>query len=62
VRIQAIKEMQPTRRLKDMQCLAGCIAVLGRFISKLGEWALPFFKIMKRMGPFEWTPKADQAF
>lgn len=21
-----------------------------------------FFKIMKRTGPFEWTPKVDQAF
>ena len=45
-----------------MQKLAGCVTALGRFISKLGERALPFFKLMKKKGPFEWTQEADQAF
>jgi hypothetical protein len=36
-KIKAIEQMQPLRRLKDMQRLAGCMAALGRFISKLGE-------------------------
>ncbi len=35
---------------------------MGRFIPKLGERALPFFKLMKKKGPFEWTPEADRAF
>ena len=61
-KIKAIEEMQPPRRLKDMQRLAGCMASLGRFISKFGERALPFFKIMKRSGPFKWTPEAAKAF
>src|SRR5664279_5639355 len=61
-KIKAIEEIQPPRRLKDMQCLAGCMAALGRFISKLGERALPFFKIMKRSGTFKWTPEAAAAF
>ena len=38
------------------------MASLGRFISKFGERALPFFKIMKRTGPFKWTPEAAAAF
>ena len=38
------------------------MTALGRFISKLGEHALPFFKLMKKEGPFEWTLEADQAF
>ena len=38
------------------------MATLGRFISKFGERALPFFKLMKRSGPFKWTPEADTAF
>ena len=38
------------------------MAASGRFISKLGERALPFFKLMKRKGPFEWNPEADRAF
>ena len=54
--------MQPPRRLKDIQRLTGCMAALGRFISRFGEKALPFLKIMKRSGPFKWTPKAVVAF
>ena len=38
------------------------MAVLGRFISRLGERALPFFKIMKQSGSFEWTPEAAVTF
>ena len=38
------------------------MAALGRFISRLGERALPFFKIMKRSGTFAWTPEAAVAF
>jgi hypothetical protein len=45
-----------------MQRLAGCMAALGRFITRSGEKALPFFKVMKRTGKFEWTPEADKAF
>jgi hypothetical protein len=35
---------------------------LGRFIARSGEKALPFLKLMKRIGKFEWTPEADKAF
>lgn len=45
-----------------MQKPAGRVTALGYFISKLGERALPFFKLMKKKRPFEWTPEADQAF
>ena len=38
------------------------MTALGRFISKLGERALHFFELMKKKGPFEWTPEADRAF
>ena len=38
------------------------MARLGRFISKFGERALPFFKIIKRIGTFKWTPEAEKAF
>ena len=45
-----------------MQKLAGRVTALGRFISKLGERALPFFKLMEKKGPFKWTPEAARAF
>jgi hypothetical protein len=61
-KVKAIEEMRPPRNLKEMQRLAGCMAALGHFIARSGEKALPFFKLMKRSGKFEWTPEADKAF
>jgi hypothetical protein len=61
-KVKAIEKMSLPTTLKEMQKLAGCVTSLGSFISKLGERALPFFKLMKRKGPFEWTPEADTAF
>jgi hypothetical protein len=61
-KVKAIEEMCPPRNLKEMQRLAGCMAALGRFIARSGKKALPFFKLMKRTGKFEWTPEADTAF
>jgi len=54
--------MKPPTRIKDVQRLTGCLAVLSRFISRLAERALPFFKLMKGSGPFTWTEEAEQAF
>ena len=61
-KIQDIEETQPPHCLKEMQHLTGFMAALGRFISRFGNKALPFFKIMKRTGPFKWTPEAAAAF
>jgi hypothetical protein len=61
-KVKAIKQMLPLRNLKEMQRLVGCMAALGCFIARSGEKALPFFKLMKRTGKFEWTPKTDKAF
>ena len=38
------------------------MAALNRFISWLGEKGLPFFKLLKKLGKFEWTAEADEAF
>jgi hypothetical protein len=61
-KVKAIEEMRPPCNLKEMQRLAGCMAALGRFIARSEEKGLPFFKLMKRAGKFEWTPEADKAF
>jgi hypothetical protein len=37
------------------------MAALNRFISRLGERGLPFFKLLKHQEKFVWTPEADQA-
>jgi hypothetical protein len=61
-KVKAIEEMHPPRNLKEMQCLTGCMAALGRFIARSGLKALPFFKLMKHTGKFKWTLEADKAF
>src|SRR5512142_3231344 len=37
------------------------MAALNRFISRLGEKALPLFKLLKCSGPFTWTEEAERA-
>jgi hypothetical protein len=61
-KVKAIKEMCPPCNLKEMQHLAGCMAALGHFIARSREKMLPFLKLMKHTGKFEWTPEADKAF
>jgi hypothetical protein len=39
--------MGPPRYVKDVQKLTGSMAALNRFISRLGEKGLPFFKLLK---------------
>jgi hypothetical protein len=51
---------RPTGK-KDVMKLTGLMAALGRFISKLGEKGLPFFKLLKKSDRFEWMSEADQA-
>jgi hypothetical protein len=60
-KISAITSMKAPTCNKDVQKLTGCMAVLNRFISKLGERGLPFFKLLKHQEKFVWTPEADQA-
>jgi hypothetical protein len=40
----------------------GCLASLSRFISRLGEKALPLYQLMKKSDTFDWTTQADVAF
>jgi hypothetical protein len=54
--------MRPPKNVKDIQKLTGCMAALSRFISRLGEKGLPFFKLLKASEKFSWTEEADAAF
>jgi flavoprotein len=47
---------------KDVMKLTGMMAALGRFISKLGEKGLPFFKLLKKADKFVWDDEAQKAF
>jgi hypothetical protein len=60
-KISAITSMKAPTCIKGVQKLTGCMAALNRFISKLGERGLPFFKLLKHQEKFARTPEADQA-
>jgi iron only hydrogenase large subunit-like protein len=62
-KIQAILTMAKSTKLHEIQELAGRVATLSRFVSRLGEKALPFYALIKKSDKkFEWTEEADQAF
>jgi hypothetical protein len=58
-KIKAIETMRHLARIKDVQKLTGSLATLSRFISRLAERVLPFFKLLRKSGPFSWTDEAE---
>jgi hypothetical protein len=59
--INAITAMDAPRMIKDVHKLTGCMAALNRFISRLGERGIPFFKLVKLHNKFQWTEEANHA-
>jgi hypothetical protein len=51
-KINTIFNIKRTTCLKDLQRLTGCIAAISRFFSRLGEKALPLYKLMKKADKF----------
>jgi hypothetical protein len=45
-----------------VQKFAGCLASLSRFVSRLGEKAMPLYQLMKKTDHFVWSQRADDAF
>jgi len=54
--------MKPPRSKKDLMKLTWCVATLSRFISRLGDRGLPFFKLLRKSDKFEWNDNASKAF
>jgi hypothetical protein len=61
-KIQAIINMQLPKMLRHVQQLTGRLAALSRFISKLSEKALPFYRLLQKTDNFTWTEEAQAAF
>jgi hypothetical protein len=61
-KIQTIINMQPPKMLRHVQQLTGRLAALSRFISKLGEKALPFCRLLRKTDNFTWTEEAQAVF
>ena len=60
-KISAIINMEAPTSVKDIQKLTGCMAALNRFLSRLGERGLPFFKLLKKQDKFKWSQEAADA-
>jgi hypothetical protein len=61
-KVDAIRKMAKPSNKKDVMKLTGMMVALGRFISKLGEKGLPFFKLLKKEDKFVWDDEAQKAF
>jgi hypothetical protein len=53
--------MEPPRSQKKVQRLTGYMAALSRFISRLGERGMSFYKLLKKVDKFQWTTEAQEA-
>jgi hypothetical protein len=60
-KIAAITKMCPIHDLKGVQRVMGYLTALSRFISCLGEMALPLYRLLKKSEHFSWTLKAEEA-
>src|SRR3954470_16743432 len=54
--------MEQPKNLNQVQKFTGCLASLSRFLSRLGEKAIPLYQLMKKSEKFTWTPQANEAF
>jgi hypothetical protein len=61
-KVDAIRKMAKPSNIKYVMKLTGMMAALSRFISKLGEKGLPFFKLLKKANKFVWDDEAQKAF
>ena len=61
-KIRDIVDMKPLRNIKEVQRLIGCIATLGRFMSRSANKCQPFFRILRRRANLLWDQEADEAF
>jgi hypothetical protein len=53
-KVEAIKKLQPPRSRKEIQKLVGMMATLSRFISKLGERDMSFYRLLCKADGFQW--------
>jgi hypothetical protein len=60
-KIATITKIGPIRDLKGVQRVTGCLAALSRFISRLGEKALPLYHFLKKSERFLWTLEVEEA-
>ena len=58
-KIKAIMEIKSPKTVKEVQSLIGKVASLNKFISRVTNKCLPFFKVLKKA--FQWIDKCEKA-
>jgi hypothetical protein len=53
-KVEATEKLQPPQTRKEIKKLAGMMAVLSRFISKLGELGMSFYRLLRKADGFQW--------
>ncbi|GKV18246.1 hypothetical protein SLEP1_g28653 [Rubroshorea leprosula] len=61
-KVQAVRQMEPPKTVKDVQRLTGRVAALHRFIARSAEKCLHFFKALREPKNFPWTAECQKAF
>jgi hypothetical protein len=61
-KVEAIEQLQPLRTRKEIQKLAGMMAALSRFIYKLDERGMSFYKLLHKVDGFQWDDLAMPTF
>jgi hypothetical protein len=61
-KVEAIKKLQPRRTRREIQKLAGMMTALSRFISKLAECGMPFYKLLWKVDRFQWDDQVATTF
>ncbi|KAL5556880.1 hypothetical protein UlMin_039116 [Ulmus minor] len=61
-KIQALLDMEPPRKIKEVQRLTRRIAALNRFISRATDRCKPFFQALRKGKDFIWTVDCEQSF
>jgi len=61
-KVKAVLNMKCPTIVKEVRKHIGCIAKLGRFMSRSTKKCLPFFKVLKKKTCFSHYVEAEQAF
>ncbi|XP_022889049.1 uncharacterized protein LOC111404482 [Olea europaea var. sylvestris] len=59
--IEALYKMRSPQKPKEVQSLIGRVATLNRFVSKITDKCLPFFKVLKVGKKFQWNEECEEA-
>ena len=60
-KFSAVARMCPILDVMGVQKITGCLVALSHFILRIGEKALPLYRLLKEAERFSWTPEAKEA-